>query len=133
MAGKIQIAARVILGLIYFVFGLMGLAMVAGLTKMPEPQMPEAAMAFTKGIAGSGFFMPMLKVTETLCGLFLLTGFAAPAALVILAPITINIFLFHAYLTPGAQQLVLPALMVFAHVTAMSAYWGVYKPLFRKK
>jgi putative oxidoreductase len=129
---KVQLGARIVLGLIYFVFGLMGLAMVLGLMKPPEPAMPEAAMKFNEGLFGSGYFLPLLKVTETLGGALLLFGIAAPFALVMLAPITLNIFLFHAVLTPGAGNLVLPLIMLVAHAVAMSAYWNRYRPLFSK-
>jgi putative oxidoreductase len=135
MTTKIQIGARIVLGLIYFVFGGMGLAIAFGFMPMPEHSMPPAATEFMKGIMGSGYFLPFLKITETTCGFLLLIGFMAPLALVILAPITLNITLFHANLTPGMQNLVLPSIMVLAHIVAMSAYWSVYKPLFsnRKK
>lgn len=130
---KVQLGAKIILGLIYFVFGMMGLAMAIGLMKMPESPMPEAAQAFMTGIMGSGYFLPVLKLTETGCGFLLLTGIAAPLALVILAPVTLHIFLFHTFLTPGLGNLVLPLIMIAAHIIAMSAYWDVYKPLFGKK
>ena len=130
---KIQLGARIILGLIYFVFGLMGLAMVAGLMHPQIPPMPEAATKFNEGIFGSGYFLPVLKITETMCGFLLLSGIAAPLALVILAPVTLHIFLFHAFLTPGVNELVLPLIMVIAHVLAMSGYWDLYQPLFSKK
>jgi putative oxidoreductase len=131
--GAIQVGARIILGLIYFVFGLMGLAIVFGFMKMPNSPMPPAAMDFMKGIMGSGYFLPLLKVTETSCGLLLLIGLWAPLALVILAPITLNIFMFHFNLTPGLSELILPGLMVEAHILAMSGYWNSYKPLFSNK
>lgn len=129
---KIQLGTRIILGLIYFVFGLMGLAMVFGFMKMPEPNLPEAAMKFNEGIFGSGYFLPLLKFTEVIGGACVLFGIAAPAALVILAPVTLNIFLFHAFLTPGVGNLVLPLVMVIAHIIAMSGYWKFYRPLFSK-
>ena len=130
---KIQLGARVILGLIYFVFGLMGLAMAFGFMKPPESPMPEAAMAFTKGIMGAGYFLKLLKLTETIGGFCVLFGIAAPAALIILAPVTLNIFLFHAFLNPGGGNLVLPIVMVVAQLIAMSAYGKLYRPLFFKK
>lgn len=131
---KIRLGARIVLGLIYFIFGGMGVGIAAGLIAMPEPQgMPEAAMNFMTGIFGSGYFFPVLKITETLCGLLLLIGLAAPLALVILAPITLHIILFHAFLTPVPGELALPAAMGLAHILAMSAYWDLYQPLFVKK
>lgn len=135
MIKNIKCGARIILGLIYGVFGAMGLAMVLGLMTMPQPAMPEKAAAFMTGMMGSGYFLPLLKITETAGGILLLTGIAAPVALVILAPITVHIFLFHAYLTPGINEIILPLAMVILHVIAMSAYGDIYKPLFihRKK
>ena len=65
MATKIQIGARIILGLIYFVFGGMGLMIALGFMQMPQDQvMPEAAMGFMKGIMGTGYFFPLLKINK---------------------------------------------------------------------
>jgi putative oxidoreductase len=133
MTSKIQFSARMILGLIYFIFGGMGLGMALGLLHMPFPPMPEAAEAFMKGIMGSGYFLFLLKITETTCGFLLLTGIAAPLALVIIAPVTINILCFHAFLTPGLNNLILPLIMVVSQIIAMTGYWKVYRPLFGKK
>lgn len=129
----IQGGSRIILGLIYFVFGLMGLAIAFGFMKMPQANMPPAAEEFMKGIMGSGYFLAFLKITETSCGFLLLIGFLAPLALVILAPVTLNIIMFHFNLTPGGQNLVLPCVMLVAQILAMSAYWNTYKPLFSNK
>jgi uncharacterized membrane protein YphA (DoxX/SURF4 family) len=133
MTTKIQFGARIILGLIFFLFGGMGLGMALGLIHMPFPPMPEAAEAFMKGMMGTGYFLFLLKITETTCGFLLLTGIAAPLALVIIAPVTINILCFHAFLTPGLNNLILPLVMVLAQVLAMSGYWNLYQPLFGKK
>lgn len=124
---KIQTIARYLLGLIFFVFGLNGF-----LQFLPQPPLPESAMAFMGGLASTGYFFPVLKATEVIAGVLLLSGFAAPLALVILAPISIQIFLFHAILTPGLANLVLPLAIVALHVTAATAYWGIYRPLFNK-
>lgn len=133
MKRKIQLGARIILGLIYFVFGGMGLAIALGLMTMPEqPEMPQAAMGFMQGMMGTGYFFPLLKITEVVGGLMLLTGLAAPLSLVILAPVTLHIFLYHAFLTPGVGEMLLPLVMALAQIIAMSGYWGKYKPLFSK-
>ncbi|MBZ0167004.1 MAG: acyltransferase [Candidatus Omnitrophica bacterium] len=134
MTNKIQLGARIILGLIYFVFGAMGLAIALGLMTMPEPEaMPEAAAAFMQGMMGTGYFFPLLKLTETVGGLLLLIGVAAPVALVILAPVTLHILLLHVFLMPEIGELVLPLVMTLAQIIAMSAYWNLYAPLFTRK
>ncbi|MCB0375554.1 MAG: hypothetical protein KDD04_06515, partial [Sinomicrobium sp.] len=108
----IQTGARIVLGLIYTVFGGMGLAIAFGLMQMPEQEpMPEAAMGFMQGMMGTGYFFQLLKLTETLFGFLLLIGVIAPAALVILAPVTLNIFLFHAFLTPTPGDMALSVVM----------------------
>lgn len=121
--------ARYILGLIFFIFG------GAGLLNLfpPPPDMPERLQTFMNGIMAAGYFFPLLKGTETFCGLMLLIGVAPALMLIILAPISINIFMTHLFLTPGIQNLFIPILIIVCHVCAAMGYWGVYKPLFSKK
>ena len=126
----VRTGARVFLGLVYFVFGGMGLGIVFGLIKMPEQPMSDAAKAFFGGIMAAGYFFPLLKTTETVCGFLLLIGRAVPLALVILAPVTLNIIFFHFFLTPGSREIILPVAIVLAHVLAAGGYWRVYQPLF---
>ena len=130
---RLQFSSRIVLGLIYFTFGGMGLGMALGIWHMPFPPLPPAADAFMKGIMGSGYFLLLLKITETSCGFLLLSGIAAPLALVIIAPVTINITCFHLFLTPGLSNLMLPSVMVLAQILAMSGYWDKYRPLWEKK
>ncbi len=89
-------AARLVLGLIFFVFGLNGF-----LQFMPMPPMPDAAGAFVGALAATGYLFPVLKAVEVVAGLLLLAGRAVPLALVILAPIIVNIALFHWLLAPS--------------------------------
>lgn len=130
MKAKMPMIARILLGLIFFVFGLMGL-----LNLVPPPDnLPERLMTFTSGLMASVYFMPFLKLTETICGLLLLSGYFVPLALVILAPIVLNIFLVHAFIAPDGLILAsaIGALMIY-----LSFYAPPYAPtilqLFRKK
>lgn len=123
------VIARILLGLLFFVFGGAGLLNLLP----PPPDMPVKLQEFTTSLVNTGYFMPVLKGTETLCGLMLLTGFAPAIALVILAPITIQILLLHGFLTPGIQNLVIPILVLVLHLTAAAGYWTVYRPLFKVK
>ncbi len=118
-------APRYFLGAVFFIFGLNGF-----LQFLPMPPVPESAGAFLGALAGSGYFFPVLKGTEILAGLALLSGTAAPVALVVLAPISIQIFLFHFVLTPGFGNIVLPLLIIGAHLGAAARYWPLYRPLF---
>lgn len=128
MRSKLATGSRYLLGLIYFVFGLNGF-----LQFIPAPPtMPEGAMAFMGGMMAAPYFFPVLKGTEVICGALLLGGFAVPLALVILAPITLQIFLFHSFMTPGLENVIMPVVMIALHVLAATTYWDLYKPLFKK-
>lgn len=128
MGNKASTVARYVLGLIFFVFGAAGLFNLLP----PPPDMPEKLQTFMTGMMVTGYFFPLLKSTETIFGLLLLAGFAPALALVILAPITINIVLVHSFLTPGAKELVLPLVILILHLVAAKKYWATYQPLFRR-
>lgn len=87
------LVARVLLGLAFVGAG------VAFFLVEPPPQ-TGAIDTFFKGLEASGYFLYLLKFTEIACGLALLSGFFVPLALVVLAPIVLNIFMVHAMLAP---------------------------------
>lgn len=95
---KLCLIARILLGLIFFVFGLNGF-----FNFLPPPELPEPAGDFFGAMAGTGYFLAFLKLTETVCGLLLLIGRFVPLALTILAPVVLNIVLFHAFLAPAGS------------------------------
>lgn len=82
--------ARVLLGLVFFVFGLNGF-----LHFIPQPPPAESARGFFELLTGSYLFS-LVKGTEVVVGLALLSNRFVALALVVLAPITVNIFMFHA-------------------------------------
>lgn len=95
---KLCLIARILLGLIFFVFGLNGF-----LGFLPQPELPEPASAFFGALFATGYFIPLLKGTEVVCGLLLLIGRFVPLALTILAPVVLNIVLFHVVLAPSGS------------------------------
>ena len=127
---KLPLVARVLLGLIFVVFGLNGFFNFIPMSSMPP--MPEKAMAFMGGLMGSGYFMPFLAGTQTLCGALLVIGAFVPLALIVLAPIVINIILFHAFLAPSGlpMAIVIAALMIYLSFFA-NPYAPIVKQIFR--
>ena len=120
----IPLAARIVLGLIFFVFGLNGF-----LNFLPMPtSMPEGAAAFSGALAQTGYMFPLIKGIELLAGALLLVGVAVPFALLILAPIVVNIVLFHIFLAPGGA----PMLVVTTGLLLYLAYVHreLFKPMF---
>ena len=120
---KLPMIVRILLGLIFLVFGLNGF-----LNFLPAPPMPEAAGAFAGALAATGYMFPLIKGIEVLVGILLLTNKFVPLALIILAPITVNIVLFHAVLAPAGVAL--PIVILLLHLYLASTYKAVYKPLF---
>jgi uncharacterized membrane protein YphA (DoxX/SURF4 family) len=93
---NLPLVARVLLGLPFVVFGLNGF-----LQFIPMAPLEGDAAAFMGGLAAAGYFFPLLKASEILAGLALLSGRFVPLALAVLAPITVNIFAFHAFVAGG--------------------------------
>lgn len=93
---KIVLVARIVLGLIFTVFGLNGF-----FNFLPPPKLPEAAVPYMTGLASTGYFFPVLKLVEVVAGICLLAGVFVPLALILLAPIVVHIALFHFVLEPG--------------------------------
>ncbi len=92
---KAIVAARIVLGLIFFVFGLNGF-----LGFIPQPPMEGGAAAFMGALAATGYMFPLIKGTEVVAGLLLLGNRYVPLALVLLAPVVVNIVAFHTVLAP---------------------------------
>ncbi len=126
MKSKVGLGLRIILGLIYFVFGLNGF-----LQFIPMPPLPEGPMALMGAMMASGYLLPSIKITEIVGGFLLLSGFYVPLALLILAPITVQIFLFHCFLTPGEWHMA--AVMFLMHVGLGLVHLNAYRPLFVAK
>lgn len=126
MNKNIATGARLILGLLFFVFGLNGF-----LNFIPTPPMPDNVMAFMNGMMTAPYFFPVLKGSEVICGILLLANIQVPLALLILAPISLQIFLFHAFMTPGLENLVMPLVIIVLGVTIARANWAKFRPLFQ--
>ena len=120
------VSARVVLGLIYFVFGLNFF-----LHFIPTPPQAEGpAATFAAGLFQSGYFFPFLKGLEITMGALLLAGLFVPLTLVILMPVTLNILLFHTFLTDNA---VMSVVILALHLYLAWSYRDYYKPLFHRR
>jgi uncharacterized membrane protein YphA (DoxX/SURF4 family) len=119
-------AARILLGFIFFVFGLNGF-----LQFIPQPPPPERAMAFMGALAATGYMFPLIKGVEVIGGALLLSNRFVPLALVILAPNIVNIVLFHSVLAPAGLPV---ALMVLGIELFLAwSYRSAYLPMLRAR
>lgn len=116
------IIVRVLMGII-FLFS----AVVVLFNLVPTPQLTGKVKTFNEGIAAAGYFMPFLKSIELICSIALITGIYARLATIVIFPITIHIFLFHAYLAP--EGLIIAALLLLGNLFLIYSYRESYKPL----
>ena len=72
---------------------------------VPQPELKGGVKLFMEGMEASVYLMPLVKVTELLCGIAFISGRFVPLATVVIFPITVNILLFHAFLAPDGLLL----------------------------
>lgn len=120
------IVIRVILGLMFVGSGISGL--YAGTHNMSG--IPEAMIPSSQALWNTGIFQ-MIKVTEVVAGLMLVTGFLPWLAAIFVAPICVGIFVFDisAHVEPSYY---ISAFLVTALTACLGyAYWpSKYKQLF---
>ncbi len=122
---KAAVAARLIFGFLWVVFGLNFFFHF-----LPQPPPPEAGLKFLSGLMAAPYFFVLLKVTEIAVGVMLLANIAVPLALVLISPIVIQILLYHTVLDPSGAPIAL--LITVLNLFLGIAYWQNFKPLFKK-
>ena len=117
----VTVVARVLLGVIFFVFGLNGF-----LNFIPAPPMAGTAGAFI-GALISSHYVWLVSGTQVIAGVLLLLNRFVPLALAILAPVIANILVYHITMQPTGSQvaIVVAILWIFlvwryrAHFTSL--------------
>lgn len=104
--------ARLLLGLVFLVFGLNGF-----LNFLPIPGLTGQAGQFIDVLAAS-HFMVFVFIIEILGGLLLLVNRFVPLALVLLGPVIVSIFLFHALLDRAELGLAVLVVVLWVIVAA---------------
>jgi hypothetical protein len=122
MKNKLVTAARIVLGLAFFVFGLNGF-----LHFIPQPPISGPPADLIGAMIGSGYLFSLIKGTEVVAGAVLLSGRYVPLALTVLAPVLVNIVLFHVFLEPAA--LPLPLVLVGLEVFLAWSYRSTFRPM----
>ena len=114
---------RIVLGLILIIFGANKF-----LNFMPMPPMEGNAATFMGGLGASGYMFPLLGILEILIGILLIMNKAVPFALILLAPLAVNMVLFHIAMAPAGMA---PAALVFIlNAYLMYSNWDKFKGLF---
>ncbi len=118
----LRITARVITGLMFLGSGISGLMAGAAMHGVPAEMVPVSQQLWHMGI------FQMIKVTEVVSGIMLVTGFLPALALLFVAPICVGIIVFTANVAPGY---IAPGIIVSVLVAYLGyAYWNKYRQIF---
>jgi uncharacterized membrane protein YphA (DoxX/SURF4 family) len=126
----VTIVARMLLGLVFLVFGLNGFF---HFIPQPKDGMPAGARDFLGALTRTNYMIPLIFATQTVGGALLLINCFVPLALILLAPVVVNIILFHLYLAPSG----IPVAVVVVAIELFLAwsYRGAFRSMlaFRSK
>lgn len=116
------LGARILEGLVFLIFGLNA---ILHLFSMPLPT-GDALTWF--GIMVTHHWMNFVAVVQLIAGLLLLVGRFVPLALTLLAPVIVNILLYHALLWPHGYGFAI--LVLILELFLLAVYWRSFLPLF---
>jgi len=118
-----RLIARILLGLIFTVFGLNGF-----LHFLPMPPMSGPPADFFTAMFKTGYMLNLIFGAQVIGGVLVLAGVFVPLGLAILAPVIVNIFFFHLHLDPSGLPLAL--IVVILELFMAWSYRDKFAPLF---
>ncbi len=122
MNSKFTMITRILLGILLIVFGSNKF-----LHFLPMEATDKAA-EFMNSLNATGYILPFVGVLEVFIGAMLLLKKWVPFVILLLAPISVNILLFHLFLDiPGLSVALLVAIL---NGILIYKYWKLYRPLF---
>jgi len=118
------ITIRTLFGLMLIFSGVMGFLAGKSMEGVP-PDMVES----TKVLWNTGIFQ-MIKVTEIVAGLMLVTGFLPALAAIFVAPIAVGIVVVNSMIAPS--YVISGVIVCLLNAYIGYAYWDKYKALFKR-
>jgi putative oxidoreductase len=119
-----RLVARILLGLLFFVFGLNGF-----LHFIPMPQPTGVAGQFM-GALFLSHYLAVVFAIQVVGGALLLAGRFVPLALTLLGPVLVNILLYHAFMEPEGLSVAIIAAVLYAVVFSgvRQAFAAIFAP-----
>ena len=109
------------------------LLLAVGLDKLfgfyPLPTGTPEADAFVDALHATEYMMPLVALVEIMGALSFLSGRYVPLAAIIIAPVSVNAFLFHLFLSPAAM--IPTTLLLVLNLIILVAERRHYRQLFR--
>ena len=121
MQSKIQIVEQVLLSALFLFAG------IAFFFTSP-PQFTGDIATHFNGLTASEYFILLLKATEIFCGTGLVSGFFVPLAVVILAPIVLNILMVHIFLEPSGLPTAIALIFAVLYLALFSSSYSDLPP-----
>lgn len=123
----VVVTVRTLLGLFLIFSGVTGfMALASGTMEgVPEPMQRSQLV-----LAETGIFH-MIKATEIIVGLMLVTGFLPWLATLFFAPLAAGIIVYNSRIAPQFLPFAIPVILMGAFLGYV--YWGKYKRLFERK
>lgn len=124
--GILPAIARILMGLVFLIFGLNGLHPF-----MPQPKeaMPEGATALIGAFVQSGYMLKLIAGTQALVGALLLINCFVPLALALIAPVIVNILAFHFFLNPAPAAFAPGIVVAVLELYLAWSYRKVFAPM----
>ncbi|MEY2495342.1 MAG: putative oxidoreductase [Verrucomicrobiota bacterium] len=118
------VIARFLLGLIFLVFGL------NGFLHFIHSALPSGTAGQFVGALLASNYLVVVFLLQLLSAILLLINRYVPLALMLLAPIIVNILMFHILMAPDglAPAIVVTALWIVVFLRVRSAFAGVFQP-----
>jgi len=104
----VTLIARLLIGLIFVVFGLNGFLNFLNMGPMPS----GLAGQFIGALALSHYYW-VVAALQVVAGVLLLINRFVPLALVLLGPVIVNIICYHAFLNPSGAPLAVVVLILW--------------------
>ncbi len=125
MNSKFTTILRLLLGIALLVFGINKF-----FPFIPIFDMAPAAANFIESLESTGYVLYMVAFLEIVIGFLLVIKKWVPFALILLAPIAFNIFLFHIFL--DVSGIAVAIIIAAINVILIYKYWKAYRPLFQE-
>jgi putative oxidoreductase len=116
--------ARVLLGLMLIAFGADWFYHFLPFAGEVTPQ----GEAFLNALVETGYLFTLIKSIEVIAGVLLLTGFRPQLGAALVAPVAVNIALYHLLLDPNGALFAAPVVGLEAYL--LWAYRDAFAPLF---
>jgi hypothetical protein len=131
MMKKIPLVARIVFGIVLLVLGVTGVLNIFLEFAPPAQYSNPVANQFMTGLNGAMYIPFLVSFLSLLVGVAMISNRFVPLALVLYAPISVNIVLFHVFLD---FKTILPAFVVgLLNVYLLFFYMEKYKPFLKAK